>query len=385
MLFALMTANAQLIVKPSGKVGIQTTLTNLYAKLTVGNGTNDNTASMGLLSAPNVQNKTNIGVEGVINANSSYTSDKNYGVLGVVGLNSNHGRNYGASGIISQPNSYYGGTGIYGTNSTYYYTNPTNIQGLYAGYFIGPVHMTNSLTAPGMYTSSDIRLSENVISLDDKDISGKETLENVLNMNVVEYNLKSRLGEVPPDNVAPERSEENEGSYQFLKKEDDEMTSRRHFGVDPEELQKVYPGLVLEGQDGYLSVNYSELVPLLIRSIQALKLELDELKDVKGNALKLHQSTGMSSATAGNDNILYQNSPNPFKDNTVIRFSLANDAHDAAVCIFDMTGKTLKRIPVTAGMESVQVNGHDLGDGIFLYSLVVNGREIDTKRMVLSK
>lgn len=58
-----------------------------------------------------------------------------------------------------------------------------------------------------------------------------------------------------------------------------EMTSRRHFGVDAGELQKVYPGLVLEGQDGYFSVNYLEMVPLVIRSIQELKQELDELKD----------------------------------------------------------------------------------------------------------
>jgi hypothetical protein len=39
--------------------------------------------------------------------------------------------------------------------------------------------------------------------------------------------------------------------------------------------------------------------------------------------------------------MLYQNTPNPFKEQTVIRFSLADDAQDAAICIFDMTGKIL--------------------------------------------
>ena len=57
------------------------------------------------------------------------------------------------------------------------------------------------------------------------------------------------------------------------------MTSRRHFGVDARELQKVYPDLVLEAPDGYLSVNYLEMVPLVIRSIQELKEEIDELKE----------------------------------------------------------------------------------------------------------
>ena len=380
-----MSSNAQLIVKPSGKVGIQTTLTSLSAKLTVGNGTNDNTASVGLLSAPTVLSTTNIGVEGVVKANSSNTNDKNYGVLGVVGLNSTHGRNYGASGVISLPNSYYGGTGVFGATSLVSISTPIDIQGIYAGYFAGPVLATGGITAPGMYTSADSRLSENIVPLSDRDISGRETLENVLNMNVVEYNLKSRLNEVIPDDFDPEKAEELKGSYQYLKKEDEEMVSRHHFGVDAEELQKVYPGLVLEGQDGYLSVNYSELVPLLIRSIQALKQELDELKGAGVGAKRVSQATGLQSAMANRGNLLYQNSPNPFKEQTIIRFSLANDAKDAAVCIFDMTGKTLKKIPVSVGKESVQVNGYELGDGLFLYSLVVNGQEIDTKRMIITK
>lgn len=61
------------------------------------------------------------------------------------------------------------------------------------------------------------------------------------------------------------------------------MSSRCHFGVDTRELQKVYPSLVLECQDGYLSVNYLEKVPLVIRSIQELKQELDELADSEEN------------------------------------------------------------------------------------------------------
>ena len=50
-----------------------------------------------------------------------------------------------------------------------------------------------------------------------------------------------------------------------------------------------------------------------------------------------------------------------------------------------MTGKMLRKLPVTAGMESVTVNGWELGEGLFLYSLVVNGQKIDTKRMIMSK
>ena len=82
---------------------------------------------------------------------------------------------------------------------------------------------------------------------------------------------------------------------------------------------------------------------------------------------------------------LYQNNPNPFKETTTIRFSLEDNVKTASVCIFDMTGKTLKKLPISSGTDSVSIGGHELGEGMFLYSLIVNGQVIDTKRMVISK
>lgn len=384
LLLLTIMANAQLKVDATGKVGIQTTITNLQSRLTVGNITPSD-ASVGITSSPEVMNKNNIGVEGAVNANSSYTNDRNYGVLGIVSsMNNTHGKNYGVSGMIGPlgVGSYYGGAGVYGTNSMYYYSAPTNIQGEYAGYFVGPVNVTNYLTAPCMFTLADSRLSSNLESLDTRDNSGQTTLENVLNMNVVEYNLKSSLSEDMPKDIAPEEIENVQKSFEVLKREEEKKTSRRHLGVDAEELQKIYPDLVLEGQDGYLSVNYSELVPLLIRSIQVLKQELDEVKS-KSNARRA--STKIDSSVAGNGNALYQNTPNPFKEQTIIQFKLAEDAKEASICIFDMTGKTLKKMPISSGMDSVSIGGYELGEGMFLYSLIVDGQEIDTKKMVISK
>lgn len=384
MLLMALVTNAQLKSYYDGRVSIMSTYNSLYTTLTVGNTSPAYAASVGIASAPNVMDSTNIGVLGTVDTNSTYTNDTNYGVLGIAGLKQYHGRSYGVSGMIGPLGQHFGGAGVYGTNSTYYFSVPTNIQGEYAGYFVGPVNVTNILTAPSIFTASDSRLSNNLVSLGDRDDSGKATLENVLNMNVVEYNMKSRLSEEMPKDVAPEKAEKVRNSFEFLKKEDKEMTSRRHFGIDAEELQKIYPDLVLEGQDGYLSVNYSEIVPLLIRSIQALKQELDEVKGMSSKARKSALSSGVDVFPA-NGNILYQNSPNPFNKQTVIRFNLAADAQNASVCLFDMAGKLLKKLPVSSGMESVSIGGYELGEGMFLYSLIVNGQEIDTKRMIISK
>jgi hypothetical protein len=171
------------------------------------------------------------------------------------------------------------GAGIYATDCDYYYTYPHNIQGAYAAYFVGNVNTMGNLTATSLFTTMDRRLCDNIVSLSQSKRSGTTTLENLLNMNIVEYNLKGRQFEEVSEDVAPEKAEKLKRELEFLKKEEQEKASRRHYGVDAHELQKVYPDLVLEGQDGYLSVNYLEMVPLVIRSIQELKQEIDELSE----------------------------------------------------------------------------------------------------------
>ena len=288
MLFLVITAKAQLIVNDDQKVAIGTETEEFEPSLMVGYHSYFGTAanvSIGTAATPSVNcSNNNIGVYGGLGVDSNFSQNSNYGnygVLGSVATNTIYnGRNYGLCGMInSSDNSFVGGAGIYATDCDYCYYYPHNIQGAYAGYFVGNVYTSGSLTATSLFTTMDSRLSENIVSLSGSKRNGVTTLENLLNMNVVEYNLKGRQFEEIPDDVDPEKAEGLRKELEFLKKEEQKMASRRHFGVDARELQKVYPGLVLEGQDGYLSVNYLEMVPLVIRSIQELKQELDEVKN----------------------------------------------------------------------------------------------------------
>ena len=241
-------------------------------------------ASIGTGATTFVKNNTNnIGVYGGFGLAPNYAQYNmygNYGVLGLVATNTLYnGRNYGLCGMIYTIDSLSKGAGIYATDCDYYYTYPHNIQGAYAAYFVGNVNTMGNLTATSLFTTMDRRLCDNIVSLSQSKRSGTTTLENLLNMNIVEYNLKGRQFEEVSEDVAPEKAEKLKRELEFLKKEEQEKASRRHYGVDARELQKVYPDLVLEGQDGYLSVNYLEMVPLVIRSIQELKQEIDELSE----------------------------------------------------------------------------------------------------------
>ena len=215
-----------------------------------------------------------------------------------------------------------------------------------------------------------MRLKENVTYLSEE--KGNSALANVLDMNVIRYNY---IDAPKPDTLRTDSAVEETSTEKEM-----------HYGLSAQELQTIYPDLVREGQDGYLGVNYIELVPILIRSIQELKQELDEVRGANNDVAPTRgAATAIAATSAKTGNILYQNTPNPFREQTVIRFSLADDVTSASICIFDMTGKMLKKLPVSSGETSVSINGWELGEGMFLYTLIANGKEIDTKRMIITK
>ena len=52
----------------------------------------------------------------------------------------------------------------------------------------------------------------------------------------------------------------------------------RYVGVSAQAVQAVLPEVVDEGEDGYLGVSYSKLVPLLIEAIKEQQTIIDDLK-----------------------------------------------------------------------------------------------------------
>lgn len=150
------------------------------------------------------------------------------------------------------------------------------------------MYISNVLTVPSVVTPSDMRLKDNIMSLaKSKDVS---SLYKIMAMNVVSYSYKSKEYE-----DADTASAETNNAYRMAKKTEQSL----HYGLLAQELKEIYPELVLEGQDGYLGVNYIELVPILIRSIQELKAELDEIKGESGKTRKAFAPTEETSSYDG--------------------------------------------------------------------------------------
>lgn len=164
--------------------------------------------------------------------------------------------------------------------------------------------------------------------------------------------------------------------------------SKLHYALSAEQLGAVYPDLVYVREDGTKGINYMEMIPLLVQAIGELSAKVEALEAVSGR-----QQRSMAKAVAGIDSGealpgpgLGQNSPNPFASTTEIGLTIPDDAHDATLCIYDMTGKQLRQLPVSGrGKTSVVLTGEGLASGMYLYSLIIDGKLIDTKRMVFAK
>lgn len=324
-------------------------------------------------SIPTYSNHFNVGLMSDAYLSTPSNSGRSYGIVATAG-NATNGYNYGVFGRLAGNNNGAAVVGLLGS------TMSVNISGKYAGYFDGATYVNGTMTATSYVTASDIRLKENITSLGSESKTPTETLDKVLSMNPIRYNYIDRP------------IEESDTATVVEKKEKPEK-KQVHYGLSAQELQEIYPDLVYEGQDGYLGVNYTELVPILIRSIQELKQEVDELRGESSSRAtdkrfseeednENGNSIGQSIASSAS---LKQNTPNPFSERTTICFTLPEGVQQSYIYIFDMQGKTVKQIPIDPSMNNVTINGYELQSGMYLYSLVINGQEIDTKRMILSK
>jgi len=83
---------------------------------------------------------------------------------------------------------------------------------------------------------------------------------------------------------------------------------------------------------------------------------------------------------------LFDNVPNPFDLKTEIKFEIPAEITSAKIIITDMQGVEIKTFNITQrGLGSVEINGSELKPGVYLYSLVIDGKTVDTKRMILTK
>lgn len=85
--------------------------------------------------------------------------------------------------------------------------------------------------------------------------------------------------------------------------------------------------------------------------------------------------------------LLEQNKPNPFNNSTIITYTLPSTYTSAKIVITDVIGKPVKEYTLSGntGKTNLQVDAGTLSSGTYQYTLYVNGKFIDSKKMIIIK
>jgi len=109
-----------------------------------------------------------------------------------------------------------------------------------------PVLITSDLIVTGsLYNTSDARLKENITEI------SSDKMDDLFILNPIIFNYKN------------------------------DRKKQIHYGVLAQDVEKVFPELVEDNMSGYKTVNYQELLPLMLAKMKNMQQQIDELKNMQ--------------------------------------------------------------------------------------------------------
>lgn len=364
------SAFAQLTVHNNGNVSIGNESENSNITLSVGEISYSDTTYNVTLS---LQNKGsgcyNIGGESYAYSQIVRNSGRSFGFRSIAG-NCTDGYNYALLGAL-QGNK--GGAAIFGTTTGKILG--VDVNGRYAGYFDGDVMVTNSLKG-AIVNNADV-LTENIQRL--HPLSG--VLNSISLTTPLEYVVLH-----PSETETPYDSTSTGGTTAPLSNTLLPIGAKTQYAIAVNTVKSQFPDLIITDAQGNEFVNYTQLVPILLQAIKELKVEIDELKNYANSLQGAKKAT--TNINLGSSNIIQasisQNTPNPYSGATNIKIIVPDDASDAYLDFITLSGKNIARIPVRNGISELTLNSSDFASGTYIYTLVVNGCQISSKRMIVN-
>ena len=411
---AAMNINAQLVVDSLGSVeftppqnssgpvnGYSTTIRPLInGGVLVRRPDNDyNGSSCGVNVNINGNGPSTSGILSYANGGLIYA----YGVKGTAAPQNGHIPSpvcFGVFGGLNTPSSALG-AGIYGSTTTLP-SQASSLNKLYAGFFNGDVRVTGTIYGTVLSPITPFNPREGNMTILDEGGENRVT-DRLLNVEVLQTqrinnngsmaaNKELKTLEVPKIDKCTLTEEQLMDLEEIEKRGVEEPIQTKlsaiSYGLDAEQMKAVYPELVYEDNEGNYSINYTELIPLLVQCIKELTTELAELKGTSPRTAKAPtDATAIEKSVADVDMVrMDQNKPNPFSESTVIALGIPSNAQAASIFIYDMSGKQVQSFPVSErGETNITIYASDLTAGMYIYTLVIDGKAAVTRRMIITK
>ena len=371
-------------VLAEGVKGIATTNNNCQQNIAVG-GLAANGTAISIAGDFDVEN-SNSGFNQGINVEVKLGNNPASTNSGITTQVTNPGAtNYGGFFTASGATQNIGVYGSAGGSSTG--TTPSPTQPNLAGFFNGDVYIS------GSFGPSDQNLKENV-----------DTITNA--MNII-------------NQLKPKSFDYKHASYPSM-----HLPVGKQFGLIAQEVEAIIPELVTNNTQpatldsignelipavNFKGLEYQQLIPFLIKGMQEQQAKIDSLiaklnakdsiQDARLTALENAIAACCSNASTRSANsslnqldvelsdkdaiVLNQNVPNPFAEQTTITYNVPASVGKAQIIFFNNLGQVIQTVDIkTRGKGKVNVFASDLSSGLYNYTLVADGKVIDSKKMV---
>ena len=106
------------------------------------------------------------------------------------------------------------------------------------------------------------------------------------------------------------------------------------------------------------------------------------ISDHRPVALKLNMDSSLGTTNISDDNTIFWNTPNPFKDQTV--FKLNDLSENQRIEIYTALGQKITTL-YKIGVNTITWNSENFTYGIYIAKLIINNQQVSSKKLVLIK
>lgn len=227
---------------------------------------------------------------------------------------------------------------------------------------------TGTIYAAGSYYTSDISLKENIEPL-------KNSMDKVLLLEGVSYNF----------NDAFYASDKSEPTLDRL----GDYYKKGQIGFIAQDVEKVIPEVVITSESGVKGLAYQNITAILVEAFKEQNVRIDSLESLLS---EMTTQSYFKSPVLENPGInipvefLYQNQPNPFTQETTIRYKITPSAEDNySINLFSINGSSILILDLAHDTEQVTISASILKPGSYIYALIKNGSMIDSSILIVSQ
>ena len=228
----------------------------------------------------------------------------------------------------------------------------------HVGFFYGSSPLTSvnvsingSLATTGIYNTSDKKFKTNIKPIE-------SALEKVMQLEGKTYNWKKEAFK------------------------DNNFSGELQYGLIAQDVQKIIPSLVIASENGDLAMNYVGLIPVLI---QALKEQQSQIEALKSQISENFQKQNQDLIALENTKIISV-SPNPSQDVIAVSMNIDKSALNAKLMVYDLKGTILSSLNIHERDNNITrtLQKDNFGKGVYIVSLLINGKSIDSKKIIFN-